>query len=350
VTHRIALKASLLYGLLAASTLSLPACAANEQAAPTVTNEPAAPVTADAAPAKPDFESWKADLRAEALAKDISPATFDAAFAGVAPIPRIIELDRYQPERTKSFAEYRKGSVSDTRVARGRAMLAENRTLLEEIGAQYGVQPRFIVALWGLETNYGSNTGGFSVIAALATLAYDDRRPTFFRKELLLALQILQEGHIAPADMKGSWAGAMGQAQFMPSSFTRFAEDHNGDGHRDIWGTRADVFASAARYLSSVGWSDNLTWGRQVSLPAGFDMSLASPSPRGPFVKKTLTEWQALGVRRADGGELPIRDIEGTIVLPDGVGGEAYLVYGNYHALLDWNRSLFFSTSIGILS
>ena len=300
--------------------------------------------------AQDDFETWKAGLRDDALAAGISAMTFDTAFDGVAPIPRIIELDRYQPERTKTFAEYRKGSVSDTRVARGRAMLAENRALLDEIGAQYGVQPRFIVALWGLETNYGANTGGFPVIAALATLAYDTRRPEFFRRELLLALQILQEGHIAPADMKGSWAGAMGQAQFMPSSFMRYAHDQDGDGHKDIWGTRADVFASAATYLSSVGWRDDLTWGREVRLPEGFDMALAAASPRGPFVKKLLSEWEALGVRRAEGGDLPDRDIEGAIVLPDGPGGEAYMVYANYHALLDWNRSLFFATSIGLLS
>jgi membrane-bound lytic murein transglycosylase B len=302
------------------------------------------------ATAQDDFEIWKSALRVEALGQGISPATFEAAFEGVAPIPRIIELDRYQPERTKTFAEYSKGSVSDTRVARGRAMLAENRALLEQIGAQYGVQPRFIVALWGLETNYGANTGGFPVIAALATLAFDDRRPEFFRRELLLALRILEEGHIAPADMKGSWAGAMGQAQFMPSSFMKYAHDHDGDGHKDIWTSRADVFASAATYLSSVGWRDDLTWGRQVRLPDGFDMTLASASPRGPFVKKPLSEWQALGVRRADGGNLPGRDVEATIVLPDGPGSDAYMVYANYHALLDWNRSLFFATSIGLLA
>lgn len=297
-----------------------------------------------------DFTRWREALRVDALNDGISPATFDAAFAGVAPIPRIIELDRYQPERTKTFAEYRQGAVSDTRVARGRAMLAENRALLEEIGAMYGVQPRFIVALWGLETNYGTVTGGFPVIAALTTLAYDTRRPDFFRRELLLALRIIEDGHIAPAAMKGSWAGAMGQAQFMPSSFMRYARDHDGDGHKDIWGTRADVFASAANYLHTVGWRDDLTWGRRVTLPEGFDMALASASARGPFVTKPLDDWQALGIRRPDGSDLPGRDVPGTLVLPDGPGGEAYLVYDNYHALLDWNRSLFFATAIGLLS
>jgi membrane-bound lytic murein transglycosylase B len=300
---------------------------------------------------QPDFETWKTELRSEALDKGISAATFDSAFDGVAPIPRIIELDRKQPERTITFDHYRdRIAVTDTRVARGRRMLAENRELLERIGGQFGVQPRFIVALWGLETNYGTITGGFPVISALATLAYDTRRPDFFRRELLLALQIIEEGHIAPAEMKGSWAGAMGQAQFMPSSFMRYAHDHDGDGHKDIWGTRADVFASAANYLSTVGWRDDLTWGRKVTLPAGFDMSMASASARGPFTKKTLPEWQALGVCRADGSELPTRAVEGAIVLPDGEGGEAYMIYANYYALLDWNRSLFFATSIGLLS
>lgn len=301
--------------------------------------------------AQGEFAAWRDTLRAEALQSGISAATFDAAFEGVEPIPRIIELDRRQPETTITFGRYRDEiAVTEARVARGRSMFAEHRATLEEVGTKYGVQPRFIVALWGLETNYGANTGGFPVIAALATLAYDDRRPEFFRRELLIALQILEEGHIAPADMKGSWAGAMGQSQFMPSSFTKYAADYDGDGHKNIWGSRADVFASAANYLKSVGWRDDQTWGRRIRLPADFDAALGATSPRGPFVRRRMSEWQALGVRRADGGDLPVRDVEGAIVLPEGPGGAAYLVYGNYHALLDWNRSLYFATSIGLLS
>ena len=291
------------------------------------------------------FTQWREGVRNEALSLGISPATFEAAFADVEPIPRIIELDRSQPEVTLTFAQYVERVVPESRVAKGRELLAEHRDLLKPIGREYGVPPRFIVALWGIETNFGQYLGGFPVIAALATLAHDGRRSAYFRQELLNALRILEDGHITTDAMMGSWAGAMGQSQFMPSSFVRYAVDHDGDGKRDIWGTQGDVFASAANYLAQTGWRAGETWGRHVALPAGFDHALA-----GLEVKKTLAEWQALGLRRADGGDLPQAAISGSVVLPGGEGGPAYLVYDNYRTIMRWNRSFYFATSVGLLA
>ena len=302
----------------------------------------ALPATAQTDPA---FAAWLAGLRAEALDAGIRNETLNASFAGVAPIPRVIELDRRQPESTLTFEQYVDRIVSNARVDRGRTRLAENSPLLQEVAAKFGVQPRFIVALWGIETNFGQNTGGFSVIAALATLAYDGRRSQFFRRELLDALRIVDQGHIRPEAMKGSWAGAMGQSQFMPSSFMNYAVDYDGDGAKDIWNTSADVFASAANYLSGVGWKSDITWGREVRLPDGFDPALADLK-----VVKKLSEWQALGVRRADGSGLPKRELPASVVYPGKIGGPAYIVYDNYRALLRWNRSLYFATAVGLLS
>ena len=292
-----------------------------------------------------NFLSWLEGLRAEALASGISQNTLDRSLADVAPIPRIIELDRHQPESKITFETYQARIVNATRVKIGRERLAKHRALLTEIGDRFGVQPRFIVALWGIETNFGGFTGGFPVVDALATLAYDGRRSKYFRGELLKALQIIEEGHIDPADMKGSWAGAMGQSQFMPSSFLNFAQDYDGDGAKDIWNTQADVFASAANYLKGVGWRDDITWGRKVNLPDGFDSTLISLD-----VVKPIGDWQALGVRRADGSDLPARDIPASILRPGGEGGQAFIIYDNYRAILRWNRSHYFAMAVGQLS
>ena len=202
------------------------------------------------------------------------------------------------------------------------------------------------MALWGIETNFGQHTGGFSVIAALATLAYDGRRSAYFRGELLNALRIIQEGHISAENMKGSWAGAMGQSQFMPSSFLSYAFDYDKDGKRDIWGTRKDVFASIANYLSSVGWRDDITWGREVVLPAGLDGKALSDKK----TVKLMAEWQALGVRLPGGGDLPKRNLKSRLVVPDRGDGRAFFAYANYDNILKWNRSNFFAIAVGSLA
>ncbi|MFO1188135.1 MAG: lytic murein transglycosylase [Alphaproteobacteria bacterium] len=292
-----------------------------------------------------DFQSWLADFRREAKGLGISDRTLDAAFVGVEPIPRIIELDRKQPEFALSFDDYIGRVVSQARIERGRQLLSENKALLDKVTGQYPVQPRFVVALWGIESDFGRLMGTYSVVAALATLAFDGRRSAYFRRELLDALRIIEDGHVAASAMKGSWAGAMGQSQFMPSSFVRFAVDFDGDGRRDIWGSRADVFASAANYLSRSGWQLDQTWGREVHLPNGFDGGLV-----GHAVRKPLGEWHRLGVRRADGGMLPARDMAASVLRPAGANGPAFLVYENFRVILKWNRSDFFGLAVGRLA
>ncbi len=216
-----------------------------------------------------DFDNWLAGLRKEALASGISAAVFDSALAGVQPKKRVVELDRSQPEFKLTLKRYLANTISAARVKKGRALRDQHQQLLADIGREYGVQPRYILALWGIESAFGQHKGGFFVPQALATLAYDGRRAAYFRKELLNALKILQEGHIDQARMMGSWAGAMGQPQFMPSSFLAYAEDWNKDGRRDIWTDEQDVFASVAHYLQQAGWRDDITWGREVRLADG---------------------------------------------------------------------------------
>ena len=293
------------------------------------------------------FDGWLKELRTEARDRGISAATLDTALAGVRPIPRVIELDRNQPEFKLKVDEYLARVVTQGRIDRGRRLLTQHGELLDAVAARYGVQKRFIVALWGIETDFGRITGGFPVIAALATLAHDGRRSAFFRNELLLALEILDQGHIAPAEMKGSWAGAMGQNQFMPSSFHRFAVDHDGDGDKDIWTSLPDVFASIATYLEGSGWRDDETWGREVRLPAGFDRSVIEADTR-----LSLPEWQARGVRRADGRDLPTRDLPARIVEVTQRDGSArhFVAYGNFEVILKWNRSTYFAIAVGTLA
>lgn len=292
------------------------------------------------------FPQWVQQFKQEASAQGVSPQLLERAFAGVAPDERIIVLDRKQPEGAITLAQYLARTVTPGRIKEGRALYRQHRALLEKIGAQYGVQPRFIVALWGIETSYGKVTGGFNIVEALATLAYDGRRADFFRKELFNALQILQQGHVDLVNFNGSWAGAMGQAQFMPSTFLAHAVDANGDGHKDIWNSQADVFASMANYLHQLGWENQITWGREVLLPAGFDRSLTDLS-----IKKSLPEWSAMGVRAVNGSALPQKpEIVGSVVIPDDATGRAFLVYANFDRLLQWNRSKYFATAVGSLA
>jgi len=296
-----------------------------------------------------DFATWLQALRAEARQKGLSQRTIDDALSTVTPIPRVLELDRRQPETTLTFDQYITRVVNDARAETARQRIVENRELLGQVTARFNVQPRFIVALWAIETDFGRLTGGFPVIDALATLAYDGRRSAFFREELFNALRIIERTGVRARDMKGSWAGAMGQSQFMPSSYLAYAADFDGDGRADIWNSRPDVFASIANYLSKVGWRGSETWGRQVRLPAGFDQNLVDDR-RLSKGAKPLAEWQALGVRKSDGQALPQRDVTGWIVQPGGAEGPSFLVYQNYRALLHWNRSLFFATAVGYLA
>jgi len=299
----------------------------------------------DQPPPQVPFEAWLSDLTDEAKTRGISEDTLNAALTGLEPVTRVIELDRQQPEFTQTFWRYLNTRVSQTRITQGRELLKTHNALLREIEDKYGVQGRFLVAFWGLETNFGQYLGGFKVIDALATLAHDQRRSTFFRAQLFDALQIIEGGHIKADSMMGSWAGAMGQPQFMPSTFARHAIDENGDGRKDIWGTLPDVFGSAANYLSALGWDNEFTWGREVKLPDDFDLDLVDLRN-----KKSLADWQALGVRRIDGRDLPNVEIEGAVILPAGYRGPAFMVYGNFDAIMSWNRSLLYAISVGHLA
>ena len=292
-----------------------------------------------------DFKTWLQGMRQDAMAQGISPATLDRAFAGVQPIPRIIELDHTQPETTLTFAQYIERVVTPVRREAARTHYLENKPLLDEIGQRYGVQPRYIVALWGIETNFGHSIGNYSVVAALATLAYDGRRSAFFRRELINALLIIQNDKIDPATMIGSWAGAMGQSQFMPSSFLAYAVSYRGKGAPDIWNRADDVFASIANYLSRVGWHGDQGWGEAVIAPTGFDAGLV-----GIGQKKTVTEWAALGIKRADGSALPGSDRRVALLQPGGTDGPTFLVYDNFSVIMRWNNSSFFGVAVGYLA
>jgi membrane-bound lytic murein transglycosylase B len=291
-----------------------------------------------------NFDAWLADLRTEALAKGISQATLDSALSRLQPLPRVIELERSQPEFKLTVQEYLDRVVTDSRVEKGREALEENHTLLTKVYDRYGVQPSILVALWGIETDFGRSVGGYPVIDAVATLAYEGRRTAFFRQELLEALRIVDQGHISPDKMMGSWAGAMGQLQFMPSSFQAFAVDYDGNGRVDLWNSLPDVFASAANYLSKAGWVKDEIWGWEVSLPKGFDASSA-----GPDVRKSLADWKALGVQdsKKNGSDASLL---WSVVEPEGKKGPAYLTNNNYRALLKWNRSHHFAVAAGTLS
>ena len=291
-----------------------------------------------------DFDAWLADLRTEALAKGVSQATLESALSGVQPLPRVIELERSQPEFKLTVLEYLDRVVPDSRVEKGREALKENRALLTKVYERYGVQPSVLVALWGIETDFGRSMGGYPVIDAIATLAYEGRRTAFFREELLHALRIVDRGHISPDKMIGSWAGAMGQLQFMPSSFQAFAVDYDGDGRVDLWDSLPDVFASAANYLSKAGWVKDETWGWEVSLPKGFDSSSA-----GLDLRKSLADWKALGVRysKKSGNDASLL---WSVIEPEGKKSPAYLANNNYRAFLKWNRSNHFAIAAGTLS
>ncbi len=326
-----------------------PSARAADMPAPSVQAPAPAPAQAPAPAPKIDFAQWLEGLKTEARQKGIDDATLKAALDGIQPIDKILDFDKAQPEFTLTLDTYLSHVLTPEKIAEGKRLMHAHYRVLHAIYLRYHVPPQVIVALWGMESGFGKFTGAYPVVPALATLAYDGRRSQYFRTELFNALTIVSHG-ATPQQMRGSWAGAMGQCQFMPSTYLKYAQRWQGDGPADIWHTPADVFASAANYLSSVGWDPHQVWGRPVALPATFDATLV-----GLNVKKSVGEWAKLGVRRADGKPLPKSDLVASVVRADpgraATGtGQPFLVYDNFRTYMNWNRSVFFGVAAGMLA
>ncbi|HEU0117211.1 MAG TPA: lytic murein transglycosylase [Alphaproteobacteria bacterium] len=301
--------------------------------------------TAPAGAAEMPYEQWIHELEDEAIGNGVAPEIVHSALDDAMLDERVVDLDQKQPETTVTFASYSHRILSADRIEKGAGLLDANSSVLSEVASRYGVQPQVIVALWGMESSFGRHSGDYSIIDSLVTLAYEGRRAKFFRSELMNALQILQQDHIAPDELRGSWAGAMGQCQFMPSTYLKFAVDYDGDGKRDIWENQRDVFASIANYLAAEGWRSDQTWGREVDIDGDIPAS-----DIGLDHKHSLAEWQALGVRSLGGESLPDKDLEASLIQPDGADGRSFLVYDNFRALMRWNHSTYFAVTVGQLA
>lgn len=298
------------------------------------------------AKADPGFSRFVSDFWPTARSSGITAQTYNAVFTGMQPDNDTLRLMNRQSEFVKPIWEYLDTAVSDTRVTRGRELLQEHGPVLRHIEARYGVDRNAVLAIWGMETNYGGFMGRHNVIQALATLAYAaPRRQSFWRRELLTALEIVQDGHVRFQDMEGSWAGAMGHTQFMPSSWKAYAADYDGNGKRDIWTSVPDALASTARYLKLHGWQTGKTWGYEVALPRGFDYRKADG-------EKTLTlaEWSRHGIRRANGGAFPRPSDNAILVLPAGAAGPAFLMLRNFYVIKRYNNATAYALAVGHLA
>ena len=302
-------------------------------------------LAASSAHAQGSFDSWLAAFRQEAEAQGISAATLDSALTGLQPIERVIELDRRQPELLQTFSDSLARRVTEGRIAQGRLLLQEHAALLDAIEQRFGVPKTVLAAFWGLETNFGATLGNYNVPASLATLAYDGRRSLFFRNQLIDALRVIDAGHVHAIDMNGSWAGAMGHMQFMPSTFLAYALDGDGDGRIDVWKSLPDAMHSAGNYLKRAGWRAGEPVALEVCLPAGFDWRLTGLSERRP-----VAEWIALGVLKPDGGALPATAGQAAIALPQGWEGPAFMVFDNLDVVMRWNRSLSYALAVAQLA
>ncbi len=287
------------------------------------------------------FAAFLDSVRIEARREGIAAATLERAFAGVQPNAKVLERENHQPEFTLTWAQYRNLLVTDKRIEAGRAAWARTRPTFLQVQQAYGVSPAVILGIWGLESSFGTQTGDFRVVEALATLGWTSSRSRFFRSELIAALRILNAGDVTPARMTGSYAGAMGQPQFMPSSYLRYAVDFTGSGRRDIWTSTPDVLASIGNYLASSGWHPNETWGQQVSVPPGFNAF-------GRDDRQPVATWLRAGIRPygrllAQPGQLA------AVVMPDGPGGQAFFAYGNFTAIRRYNPSDFYALAVGLI-
>lgn len=291
-----------------------------------------------------EFSSCVLKLQQQARTEGISPSVVDQVLGSVKYVPRVIELDRRQPEFTETFANYLNNRVTASRVSAGRALLAKHQKQLSQLTQQYGVPAQYLIAFWGLETNYGSYLGKMPILDSLATLACDQRRSRFFTKELFEALRLIEIHQIEHQAMLGSWAGAMGHTQFMPSAYRTYAIDGDGNGHTDLWNSVPDALASAANFLHGLGWQKNRRWGREVKLPENFSFENVGTE------KRPLSQWAAMGVSTTTGAPLAELDIEAALLVPAGHKGPAFLVYKNFDVIMRWNRSYFYAISVGYLA
>lgn len=291
-----------------------------------------------------NWNQWVTELRAEAISQGVSPRVFDEAFENIQePSRQVKSLSKSQPEHRLTYYKYRNSRVDNYRISVGKQKYKQNKALIDEIASHYGVDPCFIMSFWGMETSYGSYMGNFPVIKSLATLAYDSKRKEFFRKQLLLALQIVNGGHVSLDRFKGEWAGASGQPQFLPSSWMEYAVDYDGDGRKDIWDSKPDVFASIANYMKQNGWQTGEPWAILVKLPPKFD-----PELQGKTTIKPVSEWNAMGVRTEKGEPLPYQDLQASIIQPH--EGPVFLAFPNYKMILKYNNSIYYAGAIGYLA
>lgn len=290
------------------------------------------------------FQECVAGLKTHAIEAGVAEATASDVLSKVEHLDRVIELDRRQPEFTTTFADYLNRRVNEDRISKGRSLLLEHRKLLSDVTRETGVPAPYLLAFWGLETNFGTYFGKMSVPSSLATLACDPRRSSFFTEQLTAALRIIDEGAIPADQMEGSWAGAMGHVQFMPTVFLKHAVDADGDGKRDLWNSLPDAMMSAGNFLSDLGWDGDYRWGREVLLPDDFDYELADGR------RLTLDEWNELGVTDAFGDPLANEPIKAALVVPSGHRGPAFLAYRNFNVIMGWNRSEFYAIAVGHLA
>ena len=291
------------------------------------------------------FRDCLQNIKAEALKQSVPAAIADRAFQGLTPDQKVVDLDKRQPEFSLTYAKYVGGTVSADRIAKGQQRMAQHRQLLDALQAEYGVPPQYLMAFWGIETNYGTYMGDFRVVRSVATLACMTKRQAFFSNETVQALRILNMNHMTGEQMRGSWAGAMGNMQFMPSTFTKWAVDRDGNGRIDIWNSLPDAFASAANFLRGIGWKPGLPSSEEVFLPRGFPLDQADTT-----VEKPVKAWAAMGVKKPGGAALPASDEPASILLPAGFRGPAFIIYPNFKAVMNWNRSTLYALSVGILA
>jgi len=328
------------------------AATAASPAAPSTTAAPIIPKTGQTTLAQEgrnpaEFPRYVEQLKQKAKQQGISQPTIDSAFANIHFVDRAISADKNQLENKITLDDYLRRVLPAAKITQGQTLYQQNAASLQRASARYGVQPQYIVALWGMESGYGKIQGKDDVFSALATLAFEGRREAFFTNELIAALTIVDKGEATSEMMKGSWAGAMGQSQFMPSSYLSYGADGDGDGKIDIWNNTDDVFASTANYLSREGWKNNQEWGQEIKLPTGFDSALLGLKNEQ---MRSVSDWQQKGITSADGKPLPASVMRAWVITPDSDQGRAFLVYDNFRTIMHWNRSYYFAISVGMMA